>query len=118
MSFRLMNALAIFKSLINYIFQSYLNQFVIMFIDDILAYSKGECEHEDHLWILLWTLQEHQLYAKFSMYELWLKEIHFEECHVQARGISRSRQHGNRGRFATSLDCKRGEKVFWTRWVL
>ena len=64
--FGLTNAPAIFMNLINNIFMKYLDKFVIVFIDDILIYSKDKEEHAKHLKIVLQILREHQLYAKFS----------------------------------------------------
>ena len=61
----------------NRVFHPYLDQFVIVFIDDILVYSKNAEEHAFHLRIVLQTLKEMQLYAKFSKCELWLNEVVF-----------------------------------------
>jgi hypothetical protein len=69
MSFGLTNALAHFMDLMNSVFMPELDQFVVVFIDDILVYSKSSEEHEDHIWIVLQRLREHQLYAKFSKCE-------------------------------------------------
>ncbi|KAJ6829086.1 uncharacterized protein M6B38_359770 [Iris pallida] len=77
MPFGLTNAPAIFMDLMNRVFYQYLDKFVIVFIDDILIYSKSEEEHEKHLRIVLQTLREEQLYAKFSKYEFWLDQIPF-----------------------------------------
>ena len=66
MSFGLTNAPAYFMYLMNKVFMEYLDKFVIVFIDDILVYSKNEEEHEEHLRLVLQKLREHQLYAKFS----------------------------------------------------
>ena len=66
MPFRLMNAPAAFMDLMHRIFQPYLDQFVVVFVDDILIYSQSEWEHEYHLRIVLQFLRDHQLYAKFS----------------------------------------------------
>ena len=66
MSFGLTNALAAFMDLMNKVFQNYLDSFVIVFIDDILVYSKNDDDHMDHLRIVLQTLKEHQLFAKYS----------------------------------------------------
>ena len=77
MSFGLTNAPAYFMNLMNKIFINFLDKFVVVFIDDILIYSKSEEEHEQHLRIILKTLREHQLYAKFSKCEFWLKEVGF-----------------------------------------
>ena len=69
MPFRLMNVLAAFMDLMHRVFQPYLDRFVVVFLDDILIYSKFEEDHEGHLRIVLQTLREHQLYAKFSKCE-------------------------------------------------
>ena len=66
MSFGLTNAPAYFMNLMNKVFMKYLDKFVVVFIDDILIYSKNEEEHAEHLRIVFGTLREHQLYAKFS----------------------------------------------------
>jgi hypothetical protein len=66
MSFGLTNALAYFMYLMNKVFMEYLNKFVVVFIDDILVYSKNEEEHEEHLRVVLQKLRENQLYAKLS----------------------------------------------------
>jgi hypothetical protein len=66
MSFGLTNAPAYFMYLMNKVFMEYLDKFVVVFIDDILIYSKTEEEHEEHLRLVLQKLREHQLYAKFS----------------------------------------------------
>ena len=63
MSFGLTNAPAIFMDLMNWVFRPYLDCFVIVFIDDILVYSRSELEHERHLGLVLQTLRQHQLYA-------------------------------------------------------
>src|SRR3954465_543009 len=77
MSFRLTNAPAYFMNLMNKIFMDFLDNFVVVFIDDILIYSKSEEEHELHLRIILGTLREHQLYAKFRKCEFFLQEVGF-----------------------------------------
>mgnify|MGYP004720935485 CR=1 FL=1 len=59
------------------IFKPYLDQFVVVFIDDILVYSKILEDHKKYLRIVLQTLREHQLYAKFNKCEFWLKEVTF-----------------------------------------
>jgi hypothetical protein len=66
MSFGLTNALAYFMNLMNKVFMEFLDQFVVVFIDDILVYSQNEETHEDHLRLVLQKLRENQLYAKFS----------------------------------------------------
>ena len=69
MSFGLTNALEAFIDLMNRVFHPYLDRFVIVFIDDILVYSRSELEHEIHLGLVLLTLRQHQLYAKFRKCE-------------------------------------------------
>jgi hypothetical protein len=77
MSFGLTNAPAYFMSLMNKVFMEYLDKFVVVFIDDILVFSKKEEEHEEHLRLVLEKLREHKLYGKFSKCEFWLKEVTF-----------------------------------------
>ena len=77
MPFGLTNAPAAFMDLMNRIFHLYLDQFIIVFVDDILIYSSSEAEHEHHLRIALQTLREHRLYAKFSKCEFWMSEVNF-----------------------------------------
>jgi hypothetical protein len=76
-SFGLTNAPAYFMYLMNKVFMEFLNKFVVVFIDDILVYSKNEEEHEEHLRLVLQKLRENQLYAKLSKCEFWLSEILF-----------------------------------------
>jgi hypothetical protein len=77
MSFGLTNAPAYFMNLMNKVFMKFLDKFVVVFIDDILVYSKTKEEHAEHLRLMLGTLGEHQLYAKFRKCEFWLKEVGF-----------------------------------------
>ena len=87
MPFGLTNALAAFMDLMNRVFRPYLDQFVVVFIDDILVFSINEQEHDQHLKIVLQTLREKKLYAKLSKCDFWLKEVSFL-CHiVSAEGI-------------------------------
>jgi hypothetical protein len=87
MSFGLMNALAHFMYLMNSIFMPELDKFVVVFIDDILIYLRSMEEHGEHLWIVLQRLRDHQLYAKFSKCELWIKEVPFLGHVVSPEGI-------------------------------
>ncbi|XP_070045725.1 uncharacterized protein [Nicotiana tomentosiformis] len=75
--FGLTNAPAAFMDLMNRVFKPFLDRFVIVFIDDILIYSRSQGEHENHLRTVLQTLQEHRLYAKFSKCEFWLGSAAF-----------------------------------------
>lgn len=77
MPFGVSNAPAVFMDYMNRIFQPYLDQFVIIFIDDALVYSKNPQEHAQHLRMVLEILREKQLYAKFSKCEFWLSEVKF-----------------------------------------
>ena len=88
MPFGLTNAPAAFMDLMHKIFQPYLDQFVVVFVDDILIYSQSEWEHEYHLRIVLQLLRNHQLYAKFSKYEFWLTEMRFLGHVMSAPGVS------------------------------
>ena len=72
MPFELTNAPAAFMDLMNRVFQPYLDQFVVVFIDDILFYSQNSEDHENHLRIVLQILREKQLYAKLKKCEFWL----------------------------------------------
>ncbi|KAJ9556411.1 hypothetical protein OSB04_011025 [Centaurea solstitialis] len=87
MSFGLTNAPAAFMDLMNRVCKPYLDKFVIVFIDDILIYSKTAEEHGDHLRKVLEMLKREQLYAKFSMCEFWLKEVQFLGHIVTQEGI-------------------------------
>jgi hypothetical protein len=88
MSFGLTNAPTHFTNLMNSIFMPELEKFVVVFIDDILIYSKNKEEHAEHLWIVLTRLREHQLYAKFSKCTFWLEEIQFLGHVLSAKGIA------------------------------
>ena len=88
MPFGLTNAPTRFMGLMNRVFQPYLDQFVVVFVDDILIYSQSEVEHEDHLRIVLQLLRDHQLYAKFSKCEFWLAKVGFLGHVVLASGVS------------------------------
>jgi hypothetical protein len=76
MSFGLTNAPAYFMNLMNKMFMEYLDKFVVVFIDDILIYSKNDSEHEEHLRMVLQKLRDNQLYAKFTNCDFWLDEVH------------------------------------------
>ncbi|GJW45339.1 putative reverse transcriptase domain-containing protein [Tanacetum coccineum] len=88
MPFGLTNALAIFMDLMNRVFHEYLDIFFIVFIDDILVYSKKREEHEDHLRIMLEILRQKKLYPKFSKCDFWLGKVAFLGHIVSADGIT------------------------------
>ena len=87
MPFGLTNAPAVFMDLMNRIFQPYLDQFVIVFIDDILIYSGSKEDHEEHLRVVLHILRENQLYAKFSKCQFWLDSVAFLGHVISAEGV-------------------------------
>jgi hypothetical protein len=88
MSFGLTNAPVYFMYMMNKVFMEYLDKFVVVFIDDILVFSWSEEEHEEHLRLVLQKLREHQLYAKFSKCDFWLKEVSFLEHIITDGGIA------------------------------
>jgi hypothetical protein len=88
MSFGLTNAPAYFMYLMNLVFMPELDKFVVVFIDDILVYSKNEAEHTEHLHIVLQRLRNHRLYAKMSKCDFWLKEINFLGHTISQSGVS------------------------------
>ena len=88
MPFELTNAPAAFMDLMHRVFQPYLDQFVMVFVDDILIYSQSKEEHEDHLRVVLQLMRDHQLYAKFNKCKFWLTEVRFLGHVVSALGVS------------------------------
>ncbi|KAA0037760.1 pol protein [Cucumis melo var. makuwa] len=88
MSFGLTNVPAVFMDLMNRVFKDFLDTFVIVFIDDILVYSKKEAEHGEHLHQVWETLRANKLYAKFSKCEVWLKKASFLSHVVSSEGVS------------------------------
>jgi hypothetical protein len=88
MSFGLANALAYFMCMMNKVFMEYLDKFVMVFINNILVYSRSEEEHEGHLRLVLQKLQDHKLHAKSSKCEFWLKQVAFLGHVISRGGIS------------------------------
>src|SRR3954471_24644098 len=88
MSFGLTNAPATFSRLMNSIFMEYQDKFVVVYLDDILIYSKNEEEHAEHLRLVLMKLREHRLYAKFSKCEFWLPEVTYLGHVISAKAFA------------------------------
>ncbi|CAJ2679171.1 unnamed protein product [Trifolium pratense] len=88
MPFGVTNAPGVFMEYMNRIFHSFLDKFVVVFIDDILVYSKSEEEHKEHLRIVLQVLKEKKLYAKLSKCDFWLKEVSFLGHVISSGGIA------------------------------
>jgi hypothetical protein len=87
MSFGLTNAPAYFMNVMNKVFMEELDKFVIVFIDEVLVYSKSVEEHEQHLRVVLEKPRAHKLYAKFSKCEFWLEKISFLGHILTAEGV-------------------------------
>jgi hypothetical protein len=88
MSFGLTNASTHFMYLMNSVFMPELDKFVVVFIDDILVYSKSMEDHEGHLRVVLQRLRDHQFYAKFSKCEFWINEVPFLGHVISSEGIT------------------------------
>ncbi|WVZ83642.1 hypothetical protein U9M48_030770 [Paspalum notatum var. saurae] len=88
MPFGLTNAPAYFMNLMNKVFMDRLDKYVVVFIDDILIYSKDAMEHERHLRLVLEKLRRHQLYAKYSKCEFWLEKVAFLGHIITAKGVA------------------------------
>jgi hypothetical protein len=71
--------------LMNKVFMEYLDKFIVVFINDILVYSRSEEDHEEHLHLALQKLREYRLYAKLSKCEFWMKQVAFLG-HVISKG--------------------------------
>jgi hypothetical protein len=87
LSFGLTNAATYIMYMMNKVFMEYLDKFIMVFINDILVYSRSEEEHEGHIHLVLQKLQDHKLYAKLSKCEFWLKQVAFLGHVISKRGI-------------------------------
>jgi hypothetical protein len=87
MSFGLTNAPTYFMYLMNKVFMEYMDKFIVVFVDDILIFSKTEEEHEKHLRLVLEKLRSNQSYAKFNKCEFWLTEVAFFRHVISAGGV-------------------------------
>nr|GFD12630.1 putative reverse transcriptase domain-containing protein [Tanacetum cinerariifolium] len=87
MPFGLTNAPAVFMDLMNQVCKPYLDKFLIVFIDDMLIYSKDKKEHEEHLKAILELLNKEELYAKFSKREFWIPKLQFLGHVIDSQGI-------------------------------
>jgi hypothetical protein len=101
MSFGLTNVQAHFMYLMNSVFMLELDKFVMVFIDDILVYSKSTDEHKENMRVVLQRLRDHQLYAKFSKCEFWINEVSFLGHVISPEGIT-----VNLGKVRDALDWK------------
>nr|GEW74941.1 hypothetical protein [Tanacetum cinerariifolium] len=98
MSFGLINALKVFMDLMNQVCMPYLDKFMIVFIDNILIYSKSKEEHEEYLKLILELLKNEELYSKFSKCEFWLPKVQFLSQVIDSKGI-----HGEKEEVAFQL---------------
>nr|GFB33574.1 putative reverse transcriptase domain-containing protein [Tanacetum cinerariifolium] len=87
MPFGITNAPAVFVNLMNRVCKPYLDKFLIVFIDDILIYSRKKEEHEDHLRTILELLKKEKLYAKFSKCDFWINIVQFLGHVIDCQGI-------------------------------
>ncbi|GKB46914.1 putative reverse transcriptase domain-containing protein [Tanacetum coccineum] len=87
MPFGLTNAPTIFIDLMNWVCKPYMDKFVIVFIDDILIYSKSKQEHKEHLKLILKLLKKEELYAKFSKCKFWIPKVQFLGHVIDSKGI-------------------------------
>ena len=88
MSFVLVNAPPMFSRMMNFIFNPYTNDFILVYLDDIFVFSNNKEDHAKHLRLVLDKLTEHQFYAKFSKCEFWLDEVLYLGHIISAKGIA------------------------------
>jgi hypothetical protein len=118
MSFGLTNAPAYFMYLMNSVFMPELNKFVVVFIDDILMYSKNEEEHFGHLHVVLQRLREHHLYAKLSKCDFWLKEIKFLGHTISQAGTVVDPDSARGDELEATNDCPSDSEFSGISWLL
>jgi hypothetical protein len=116
MSFGLTNALTYFKYLMNKVFMEYLDKFVVVFINDILVYSRSEEEHEEHLRLAMQKLRELWLYAKLSKCEFWMKHVAFLG-HVISY-ICGSKQGSRCIELECAYECRQHSEFSCISWIL
>ena len=102
----LTNAPAVFMDLMNRVFREYLGMFVVVFIDDVLVYSRNKEGHEEHLRLVLTRLKEERLYAKLSKCEFWLEQVSFLGHVVNGSGISADPEKAKAARPKTVSEIK------------
>ncbi|XP_059658365.1 uncharacterized mitochondrial protein AtMg00860-like [Cornus florida] len=110
MPFSLTNALAAFVDLMNLVFSAYLDEFMVVFVNDILVYSSSEEEHESHLRTVLQTLRDNRLYAKYEKCEIWLPKVKFLGHVVSGGGVS-----VDPSKIKVVMDWERSKSVFEIR---
>ena len=117
MPFGLTNAPAAFTDLVYRVFQPYLDQFVGVFMDDILIHSQLEWEHKYHLRMVLQLLRDHRLYAKFSKCEFWLTEVRFLGHAVSASEVSVDPEKVEVVVFVGETECQSSRYVVSWDWL-
>jgi hypothetical protein len=114
MSFGLTNAPAYFLYLMNKVFMEYLDKFVVVFIDDILIYSRSGEGHEEHLRLVLQKLRVHRLYAKLSKCEFWMKQVAFLGHVILKGGIPMDPSK----ELECAYECRRYSEFSSISWIL